>query len=236
MPSRNHMSGKIYMTPQLEKRKDGLCPSLLMEGHVAATNSKGGNGTAAITKSYQTNSRFLTQQIKELSNMSEELKFITDSIHTYLRDIVDEKKHSTDLISLKFQPKGCMWAMDFNSNIGAPDYQIQVVCLAKGGSGESTHFVVDTNLVGKSSKSVASTSLPGFREAKAAFETTSLVVRKAVVKCEFPDFPEGCKGRAFREVYQLNARVSSVRETPRILHISVFIFSPIPHSIHSFLS
>jgi hypothetical protein len=29
------------------------------------------------------------------------------------------------------------------------------------------------------------------------------------VRLEFPEFPEGCKGRAFREVYQLNARVST---------------------------
>jgi hypothetical protein len=71
--------------------------------------------------------------------------------------------------------------------------------------------MVDTCLVGKDSKSVASTSLPGFREAKGTFEMTALVVRKAVVKCEFPDFPEGCKGKAFREIYQLNARVGVMR-------------------------
>ena len=41
------------------------------------------------------------------------------------------------------------------------------------------------------------------------FEEFTLDIKKAVVKCEFPEFPEGCKGRPFREVYQLNARVSS---------------------------
>ena len=199
-------SAKIYMTPQLAKRKDGLCPSLLTDGHVP--NPKGSSGHAAMTKSYQTNTRFLNKKIRDLENDADELKFIIDSIQEFLEDIVDTRKHSTDIISLKFRPKGCMWVMEFNSSIGAPDYQIQVVCLAKGGANDTTTFVVDTNLVGKQAKSVASTSLPGFREAKACFEATSLVARKAVVRCEFPNFPEGNKGKAFREVYQLNARVS----------------------------
>lgn len=34
------------------------------------------------------------------------------------------------------------------------------------------------------------------------------VVRKAVVRLEFPDFPEGLKEAKFRSVYQLNERVS----------------------------
>jgi len=195
------------MTPQLSKRRDGLCPSLLGDGHISATNSKNGNGHAAITKSYQTNSKYLNEDIRDLENDGDELKYITDSVNRYLRDVVDEKKHSTDLVSMKFQPKGCTWWIEINPNIGAPNYMITVKVLAKAGHGRTTTYVVDTNLVGKDSKSIASTSLPGFREAKATFEMTALVVRKGVVKCEFPDFPEGCKGRAFREVYQLNARV-----------------------------
>jgi hypothetical protein len=39
-----------------------------------------------------------------------------------------------------------------------------------------------------------------------------LQVRKAIVKLEFPEFPEGCKGKPFRDVYQLNARVSNEQE------------------------
>mmetsp|Transcript_729 Transcript_729/g.1016 ORF Transcript_729/g.1016 Transcript_729/m.1016 type:complete len:516 (+) Transcript_729:340-1887(+) len=202
-------SAKIYMTPQLAKRRDGLAPGLLGENHFSVVNSKAGTGLAAMTKSYQTNSRFLSAKVKELENDAEELKFITDSIQSFLRDVVDEKKQSTDLVSLKFQPKGCCWTMDLNPSVGAPNYMIQVYCLAKAGSNGTTTFVVDTCLVGKESKSVASTSLPGFREAKGTFEMTALVVRKAVVKCEFPDFPEGCKGKAFREIYQLNARLKS---------------------------
>jgi len=44
---------------------------------------------------------------------------------------------------------------------------------------------------------------------KKMFDEVALSVKKAIVKCEFPEFPEGCKGRPFREVYQLNARLKS---------------------------
>jgi hypothetical protein len=41
-----------------------------------------------------------------------------------------------------------------------------------------------------------------------AFELFALDVKKALVRVEFPIFPEGCREKTFREVYQLNARVS----------------------------
>ncbi len=41
-----------------------------------------------------------------------------------------------------------------------------------------------------------------------AFGDLVLDVRKSLVRVEFPVFPEGCKSKTFREVYQLNARVS----------------------------
>jgi len=44
---------------------------------------------------------------------------------------------------------------------------------------------------------------------KKIFDEFALSVKKAIVRCEFPEFPEGCKGRPFREVYQLNARLKS---------------------------
>merc|ERR1719343_675131 len=86
---------------------------------------------------------------------------------------------------------------------------ITVVCYANAGDGGVTTFVLDTNLVGKPSDSVTSTTLPGFREAKGVLEFTALTVRKGVVRCEFPVFPEGLKGKTFREIYQLNARLKS---------------------------
>ena len=202
-------SAKIYMTPQLAKRRDGLAPSLLPEGFSSTTPSNGTNGSlAAISKCYETSSRFLKPEIRELENEAEELKFISDSITRFLKDLVDERKHTTDLISLKFQPKGTVWACELNPSLRAPSYQINVVCMAKAGANNSqTVYMVDSTLVSKDPKAVGSTTLSGFRDAKACFDFTALQVRKAVVRCEFADFPEGCKGRAFREVYQLNNEV-----------------------------
>jgi len=42
-----------------------------------------------------------------------------------------------------------------------------------------------------------------------AFGDVGLDLRKALVRVEFPVFPEGCKEKTFREVYQLNARLKS---------------------------
>lgn len=42
-----------------------------------------------------------------------------------------------------------------------------------------------------------------------AFKDLILDLRKALTRLEFPMFPEGCRGRTFREVYQLNARLQS---------------------------
>jgi len=195
------------MTPQLAKRKDGLCPSLLIDEVLKVSTSKGGGPShAAISKSYQTNTKYLTESIRQLENESEELKFISDSVNKFLKEYVD---NSDDFSGISFEPKGCTWKLELDiDKVQAPDYRIQVICMARASGDKRTTFVVDTTLVGKSDKSISSTSLPGFKEAKATFEATSLVVRKAVVRCEFPEFPEGCKGRIFREVYQLNARVS----------------------------
>eukprot|EP00581_Thalassiosira_minuscula_P010305 CAMPEP_0183710006 /NCGR_PEP_ID=MMETSP0737-20130205/5899_1 /TAXON_ID=385413 /ORGANISM="Thalassiosira miniscula, Strain CCMP1093" /LENGTH=794 /DNA_ID=CAMNT_0025938227 /DNA_START=292 /DNA_END=2676 /DNA_ORIENTATION=+ len=42
-----------------------------------------------------------------------------------------------------------------------------------------------------------------------AYGDIGLDVRKSLVRVEFPKFPEGCRDRTFREVYQLNARLKS---------------------------
>eukprot|EP00986_Skeletonema_menzelii_P009329 scaffold4219_cov142-Skeletonema_menzelii.AAC.12 len=47
-----------------------------------------------------------------------------------------------------------------------------------------------------------------------AFELIALDIKKALVRVEFPIFPEGCREKTFREVYQLNARVSSCHFVP----------------------
>lgn len=49
-----------------------------------------------------------------------------------------------------------------------------------------------------------------------AFTLVALDIRKALVRVEFPEFDEGFKEKTFREVYQLNAKVSP-------LYICVFV-------------
>ena len=46
-----------------------------------------------------------------------------------------------------------------------------------------------------------------------AFGLISFDVKKALVRVEFPRFPEGCRKKTFKEVYQLNARVSVDMDT-----------------------
>jgi len=42
------------------------------------------------------------------------------------------------------------------------------------------------------------------------YTNIGLDIRKSLVRIEFPSFSEGCQDKTFREVYQLNARVSCV--------------------------
>ena len=73
-PSSSRSSGSsrnVYLTPQIEKlakRREGLCPSLLPDDHVRLSQSKNGNGLAAVTKSYQTNTKYLTSVIQDLES------------------------------------------------------------------------------------------------------------------------------------------------------------------------
>eukprot|EP00429_Kryptoperidinium_foliaceum_P005017 CAMPEP_0176021132 /NCGR_PEP_ID=MMETSP0120_2-20121206/10254_1 /TAXON_ID=160619 /ORGANISM="Kryptoperidinium foliaceum, Strain CCMP 1326" /LENGTH=124 /DNA_ID=CAMNT_0017354241 /DNA_START=207 /DNA_END=577 /DNA_ORIENTATION=+ len=120
-PPPPHGSSKVYLTPQIEKvakRRNGLCPSLLGDKHMEMVTAKGGPPNAAAIKSYQTNTKYLNEDIRNLKNDGEELKFITDSINHFLKDCIDEKRQSTDLISMDFKPKGCIWNLELNSSIG----------------------------------------------------------------------------------------------------------------------
>jgi hypothetical protein len=43
---------------------------------------------------------------------------------------------------------------------------------------------------------------------KNAVEWVSYGIRRSMARSMFPQFPEGCQGRPFREIYQLNKKVS----------------------------
>lgn len=193
----------LYLTPQLEKRPDGLAPSLLDLSTSGKAGSSQENSNSVACKSYRTSSQYLKATPKDDSR---ELQTIVDSIMCTLEAMTDTQRNTKDFVSITFEPQGCVWVLEFNPSLRAQNYQVQVVCKGCADSEGNNAYVVDSLLVPKKKPSKAD---PGFKEAMTAFEYASLQIRKAIVKLEFPDFPEGCKGRPFREVYQLNARVSS---------------------------
>lgn len=199
---------KVYMTPHLAKRKDGLCPSLLHQ-EVNVKKERPGH----VNKPYRTNSALLLQ-IKERESLPREvveLQTIVDAVKVTLKTCEAEE----GITNIRFKPEGCIWKMDFEDEVASKIYKMEVVCSANS-TGGATNYVIDCNLIPRVAVDPSPLATPpkGFSEAKAVFDTVALNVRKSLVRLEFPEFPEGCKGRAFREVYQLNARVSSFHLVP----------------------
>eukprot|EP00522_Entomoneis_paludosa_P008347 CAMPEP_0172456586 /NCGR_PEP_ID=MMETSP1065-20121228/16392_1 /TAXON_ID=265537 /ORGANISM="Amphiprora paludosa, Strain CCMP125" /LENGTH=583 /DNA_ID=CAMNT_0013209697 /DNA_START=279 /DNA_END=2030 /DNA_ORIENTATION=- len=196
---------ELYLTPQLQKRRDGLCPGLFTSYGGRARKVEGG-----LYKEYRSNSKLLLQ-IEEREGVPREileLQTLVDSVSAALKEYVS---NSRDVVSLDFIPKGCTWIIELNSGLGEADenFRLEVKVLANDIEGV-TNYVAETVLQPKpDSPTSIGTSLPGLKEAKPVFDLLCIAVRKAVVRLEFPEFPEGCKGVAFREIYQLNARLKS---------------------------
>jgi len=201
---------QLYMTPILAKRKDGLCPSLI---------SSDVDSGAAVSKSYRTNSYLLknvgSQMRKEGSAGTEveavEFQTITEAIKQCLKAYVGPTK---DLVSAHFQPHGCTWTCEFSQSLNGAynSYRLVIVAMAQNENHSAiTDYLVTSKVEPKMPQPEGKNAPPlrGFREAKAVFDVVALAVRKSVVKCELPEMPEGRKGRPFREVYQLNARLKS---------------------------
>jgi hypothetical protein len=197
---------QVFMTPYLAKRRDGICPSLLLPSSIDPKVSNPGG----LSKHYQTSSPLLLQvECPEPKNRaSVEFQTMFDSVKQALEDLTDPTE---DVVSIELNPKGCEWRLELNQSLNDADqnYFLSVTCLANEMQGVTT-YVVDTKLTpkGEIDPSPLATPLKGYVEAKATFDFVGLQVRKAIVQLEFPEFPEGCKGKAFRDVYQLNARVS----------------------------
>jgi hypothetical protein len=199
----------LFMTPYLAKRKDGLCPSLLLESSIDPKQSNPGG----LCKHYQTKSGLLLQvKCSDVKNRAAvEFQTLVDSIKEVLEELTSPTE---DVVSMELNPQGCEWKLELNPSLNDADqnYFISVICLANELHGVC-NYVIDTRLIPKGviDTSPLAPPLKGFKEAKATFDFVGLQVRKAIVKLEFPEFPEGCKGKAFRDVYQLNARVSNTQ-------------------------
>ncbi|GKY96532.1 hypothetical protein MPSEU_000612800 [Mayamaea pseudoterrestris] len=203
-------SPTLYMTPQLQKRKDGLFPSFC--DFSRGNSSKGiKKNPGGINKPYRTNLDLLLQIKGESPELKEELALtkLVESIQDAIDEIVGPDQ---DVVSKDFNAAGCEWRLEFNPALNDADknYALEVILFCNKLEGV-TNFVCDCLLVPKGpvDPNPLAAPLKGYREGKQTFELLSLIVRKAIVKFEFPDFPEGCQGRPFREVYQLNARLKS---------------------------
>jgi hypothetical protein len=213
-PPPPEVTGEYYVTPAFEKRSDGLCPQLLPDTYTSCmSDDNGGVWFSRITAMYRTNSQFLNRSVRRLNDDSLELEFISGSITDFLRRLGGGDRN---ISGMEFFARGCTWTLDLDpTHLGTPNYQIHVSCFARReGSDGTTTFIIATSLVDKEERSLASSSLPGFNQARETFDRAALAVRKAVVKCEFPKFPEGLRvipstgeAKAFKEVYKLKAMV-----------------------------
>jgi serine/threonine protein kinase len=192
---------QLYMTPQWAKRRDGLCPSLLnMDSKMDSSRSNPGGHN----KPYQTNSNLLLQCKEEAT----QLQSLVETVSSAIKKIVSTKAGS-EITSVRLVPQGITWKLVLTNKDAEQSYKLRVNVAANERDG-LIHYYIDTILSPKKVDSNSLAATPkGYAEAKSAFDALNLVVRKAVVGLEFPEFPEGCKGQQFREVYQLNARLKS---------------------------
>ena len=199
---------KFFMTPHLAKRKDGLCPSLLIdEGYQK-------DKVGYVSKRYQTNSNYLLQiQPREgIPQEVQELQTIVEAINEVMKQV---SKPGNGIANVAFKHEGCIWKLSLDSELNgaSKSYKIEITCAANSMGGGVTNYVVDCVMVPRVpvDPDPSAPDLPGYKEAREVLESLSLKVRKSIVRLEFPSFPEGCKGVPFRDVYQLNARVCMPR-------------------------
>ena len=215
-------SKALYVNDQIGARDDGLCPTKLPDDYTGTLSKV----SDEFIEACQTNSHLMNTA----KNTSAELEFLCKAISRHIIENVDENDHKTVLISLDFEAEGCVWKMDLNPDLAVPGLQIQVRLLAKSDEALGTIWVAQTYMVDTKSTYTGPLSKSQLKKlgiARIVVEQTSLVIRKAVLRCEFPEFPEGCKGTLFKEVYKLNAKVRE-RNTPRrisfLLSILICLF------------
>lgn len=194
---------KLYMTPHLAKRKDGLCPSLMQKEETRKEKPGYEN------KAYRTNSNLLLQ-VKEKEGAPKDVVELQTIIECVTKALKASARAGDGICNLSFKPEGCLWKVEFDPYLdGVSDtYKMQIVCSASKGHG-CTNYMVDTILVPKIpiNPDPLAPSPPATKVARPIFDTLALKIRKSLVTLEFPEFPEGCKGRPFKDIYQLNARV-----------------------------
>jgi hypothetical protein len=212
-PAPETPSRKLYMTPHIAKRRDGICPSLL---HILNASKRQKDRPGQVSKQYQTKSSLLLQ-VKEREGFPREvleLQALIESVNRVTKAAVTDDNENY-VTNLKFKAEGCIWKLSFHPSLGNDVdkyHRIEIVCSANlEEETTETNYVLDTILISKLPPGDGNEELPGFNEAKDAYEKVAYAVRKAVVRLELPDFPQGMKKNSplFKDCYQLNARVRS---------------------------
>ena len=210
-PTPETPSRKLYMTPHIAKRKDGICPSLL---HILNASKRQQEKPGQVSRQYQTKSSLLLQ-VKEREGFPREvleLQALIEAINRVTKTSIAEQSDPY-VTNLKFKAEGCIWKLSLHPSLATDIekyHRIEIVCSANLEAGtKETNYVLDALLISKLPAGDGNETLPGFTEAKQAYDKVAYAVRKAVVRLEMPDFPQGMKKNspAFKDCYQLNARV-----------------------------
>lgn len=206
------VADEFYLTRQIAARDDGLSPTKLPANYSSTLHSKDLKPSAPLQISYETNSNLLNSAIRDQNDSSAELEFLCESISNFLVENVDEEEQQSALVGLDFEVEGCVWKMVLNPSLDAEEFQVHVTLAGKRSQDrKGSVWVTRTALVYADDETeIPKSDVADLPELIATVEQTALVIRKAIIKCELPEFPEGGKGRRFKEVYKLNAKVSTL--------------------------
>jgi hypothetical protein len=212
-PAAETPSRRLYMTPHIAKRRDGICPSLL---HILNASKRQKDRPGLTSRQYQTKSSLLLQ-VREREGFPREvleLQALIEAVNRVTKAAVTDENEKY-VTNLKFKAEGCIWKLSFHQSLRNEvdkHHRIEIICSANfEEETNETNYVLDVILISKLPPGDGNEQLPGFEEAKEAYEKVAFAVRKAIVRLELPDFPQGMKKNSplFKDCYQLNARVCS---------------------------
>jgi hypothetical protein len=178
-----------FMTPQCEKKRNDVLTGHDMPGPIATcTTPDRATGKQPlqqpVSRTYEcTTARKLLRQVPKTSPA---VAAMCQSIQSRLVAQFQSSLGTT----IDYEPRSSKWRICRSLKKDEPsEARINLTKICSPIEGDEKYTV---SISGEDSK---------------LLDTVHYCVRKAVVRLEFPDFPEGCKSAKFRSVYQLNERV-----------------------------
>lgn len=149
------------------------------------------------------------------NSKDEELERLVHSVSQALVDSKSSYGSKGDvrykIMDVEFDPDGCNWTATVIPNDIDETFTIKLGCSEVIEDSDPEENLSDSKEFKRHYEVTMSRSSVRFDpgKAKEIFQLISLDVRKSIVRLDLPEFPEGCKGKVFREIYQLNARLKS---------------------------